>query len=187
MLWDHWQLKLTVCGSKTKCNLWILLHFIPINCCQCFEGATASALSLEGWSNHGKSGMDIEREEGLEPGPWVNQWEQGELCKEYWLFKGLFTTGRMLLLVCSGPPVLLFCSSDWSSYRVFQSSNITFLDISIILPLSKSHLIFSFKTRRFGDWTSSVDWTQMNRSYLKTETESSLWNVFWKINRATFR
>jgi hypothetical protein len=36
--------------------------------------------------------------------------------------------------------------------------------------------------------TSSVDWTQLNRFYLKTETESSLRNVvFWKINRTVFR
>jgi hypothetical protein len=30
---------------------------------------------------------------------------------------------------------------------------------------------------------SSVDWAQLSRFYLKTETESSLWIVvFWKIN-----
>jgi hypothetical protein len=36
--------------------------------------------------------------------------------------------------------------------------------------------------------TSSIDWTQLSRSYLKTEKESSLRNVvFWKINRTVFR
>jgi hypothetical protein len=35
--------------------------------------------------------------------------------------------------------------------------------------------------------TSSIDWNQLSRSYLKTETESSLRNVmFWKVNRTTF-
>jgi hypothetical protein len=36
-------------------------------------------------------------------------------------------------------------------------------------------------------WTSSIDWAQLNRFYLKTVTESSLRNVaFWKINRTVF-
>jgi hypothetical protein len=36
--------------------------------------------------------------------------------------------------------------------------------------------------------TSSIDWDQPSRSYLKTETESSLHNVvFWKINRMVFK
>jgi hypothetical protein len=35
--------------------------------------------------------------------------------------------------------------------------------------------------------TSSIDWAQMSRFYLKTEIESSLRNVvFWKINRTVF-
>jgi hypothetical protein len=35
--------------------------------------------------------------------------------------------------------------------------------------------------------TSSVDWVQLSRFYLKTETESSLRNVvFWKISRTVF-
>jgi hypothetical protein len=35
--------------------------------------------------------------------------------------------------------------------------------------------------------TSSIDWAQMSRFYLKTERESSLRNVvFWKINRTVF-
>jgi hypothetical protein len=35
--------------------------------------------------------------------------------------------------------------------------------------------------------TSSVDWAQLIRFYLKTETESSLRNVvFWNINRTVF-
>jgi hypothetical protein len=35
--------------------------------------------------------------------------------------------------------------------------------------------------------TSSIDWAQLNRFHLKTETESSLRNVvFWKINRMVF-
>jgi hypothetical protein len=63
----------------------------------------------------------------------------------------------------------------------------------------KSPSCLFFKTQRFGDWilspssgetysgTSSVDWAQMSRFYLKTETESSLRNVvFWKINRTLF-
>jgi hypothetical protein len=32
--------------------------------------------------------------------------------------------------------------------------------------------------------TSSIDWAQLSRFYLKTETDLSLWNVvFWTINR----
>jgi hypothetical protein len=35
--------------------------------------------------------------------------------------------------------------------------------------------------------TSSIDWVQLSRFYLKTETESGLRNaVFWKINRMVF-
>jgi hypothetical protein len=35
--------------------------------------------------------------------------------------------------------------------------------------------------------TSSMDWAQLSRFYLKTETESSLRNVMlWKINRSVF-
>jgi hypothetical protein len=35
--------------------------------------------------------------------------------------------------------------------------------------------------------TSSIDWVLRNRFYLKTETESSLWNVvFWNINKTVF-
>jgi hypothetical protein len=35
--------------------------------------------------------------------------------------------------------------------------------------------------------SSSIDWAQLSRFYLKTETESSLRNVvFWKINRTVF-
>jgi hypothetical protein len=34
---------------------------------------------------------------------------------------------------------------------------------------------------------SSIDWAQLSRFHLKTETESSLWSaVFWKINRTVF-
>jgi hypothetical protein len=53
-------------------------------------------------------------------------------------------------------------------------------------------VLFIFKTQRFGDWilspssdktagpeigTSSIDWAQLSRFYLKTEIESSLRNV----------
>jgi hypothetical protein len=34
-----------------------------------------------------------------------------------------------------------------------------------------------FKTQRFGEGTSSNDWAQLSKFYLKTETESSLRNV----------
>jgi hypothetical protein len=35
--------------------------------------------------------------------------------------------------------------------------------------------------------TGCIDWAQLSRFYLKTETESSLQNiVFWKINRMVF-
>jgi hypothetical protein len=38
-----------------------------------------------------------------------------------------------------------------------------------------------------GIGISSIDWAQVNRFYLKTETESSLRNViFWNINRTMF-
>jgi hypothetical protein len=34
--------------------------------------------------------------------------------------------------------------------------------------------------------SSSIDWAQLSRFYLEMETESSLRNVFWKINRTEF-
>jgi hypothetical protein len=45
---------------------------------------------------------------------------------------------------------------------------------------------FRLKTRRFGDWspeiaTSSIDWAQQSRFYLRTETDSSLRNVVFLI------
>jgi hypothetical protein len=42
-----------------------------------------------------------------------------------------------------------------------------------------------YRSREIG--TSSIDWVQLSRFYLKMETESSLWNVvFWNINRTVF-
>jgi hypothetical protein len=35
--------------------------------------------------------------------------------------------------------------------------------------------------------TSSIDWAQQSRFYLKTETEASLRNVVLEINRTVFR
>jgi hypothetical protein len=70
--------------------------------------------------------------------------------------------------------------------------------------LSKTQFCLHLKTECFGDWILSppsgktysfgpnpkigagcIDWFQLSRFYLKTETESGLWNVvFLNINRA---
>jgi hypothetical protein len=67
----------------------------------------------------------------------------------------------------------------------YLSTNIMFWTLSIVLSLSKNRYLF-FKTQRFGDWilspsflspeigTSSINWAQLSRFYLKTEIESSL-------------
>jgi hypothetical protein len=52
--------------------------------------------------------------------------------------------------------------------------------LSIVLFLSKTPSCLCFKTQRFGDWPSSIDWAQLNRFYLKMETESSLRNAVLK-------
>jgi hypothetical protein len=85
-----------------------------------------------------------------------------------------------------------FCYQKLRNFRVFTYCNITssctqilrFWTLSIVLSLSKTQPCLFFKTQRFGDWimspeigTSSIDWTQLSRFYLKTETESSLRNV----------
>jgi hypothetical protein len=68
--------------------------------------------------------------------------------------------------------------------------------LSIVLSLSKNRPVYFSKhnVSKAGFWhrcpeigTSSIDWAQLCRFYLKTETESSLRNaVLWKINRTVF-
>jgi hypothetical protein len=62
----------------------------------------------------------------------------------------------------------------------YESTNIMFWALSIVLSLSKTPPCLFFKTQRFGPpeiGTSSIDWAQQSRFYLKTETESSIRNV----------
>jgi predicted membrane protein len=88
-----------------------------------------------------------------------------------------------------------------------------FWTLSIVLSFSKNTVLFIFQNTTFRkldsvsvfrlnlfSWaqsielvpgpeigTSSIDWAQLCRFYLKTETEFSLRNVmFWKINRTVF-
>jgi hypothetical protein len=68
-----------------------------------------------------------------------------------------------------------------------------FWALSIVLSLSKKIVLFIFQNTTFRRqdspeiWTSSIDWAQLSRFYLKTEIESGLWNAaFWKINRTVF-
>jgi hypothetical protein len=67
---------------------------------------------------------------------------------------------------------------------------------SIVLSLSKNIVLFISQNTTFRRLdsvsgpeigTSSIDWAQLSRFYLKTETGCSLRNVvFWKINRTLF-
>jgi hypothetical protein len=63
-----------------------------------------------------------------------------------------------------------------------------FWTLSIVSSLSKMLFCSSFNSILSpSSRTSSIDWTQLNRFYLKTGTESSLRNsVFWKRNMTTF-
>jgi hypothetical protein len=63
----------------------------------------------------------------------------------------------------------------------------------MFLSLSKDTVLFIFQNmfQRLDSvsvlGTSSIDWAQLSRFYLKMETESSLCNaVLWKINRTAF-
>jgi hypothetical protein len=49
-----------------------------------------------------------------------------------------------------------------------------FWTLYIVLPLSKNTVLFTLQSTTLG--TITVDWTQISRFYLKTETESSLRN-----------
>jgi hypothetical protein len=78
----------------------------------------------------------------------------------------IWALNTSLILLC----LLLYSGNSWINYIY---TNIMFLDI-IRLPVLVGPDV----------GTSSVDWTQMSRFYLKTETESSLRNVvFCDINR----
>jgi hypothetical protein len=72
--------------------------------------------------------------------------------------------------------------------QAFLTSNIMFLDISIDLVSSKTPSCLYLKKHNVSEiGTSSVDWAQVSRFYLWTETESSLRNiVFRNINRTVF-
>jgi hypothetical protein len=61
-----------------------------------------------------------------------------------------------------------------------------FLDITHRPVFIKKHRPVYF-SKHDGEGTSCIDWAQLSRFYLKTETESSFRKVvFWKMNRMVF-
>jgi hypothetical protein len=72
-------------------------------------------------------------------------------------------------------------------FKIVQK--LRFWTLSIVLSSSKNTILFIFQNTALSPeiGTSSIDWAQLSRFYLKTETESSLRNVvFCKINRTVF-
>jgi hypothetical protein len=85
--------------------------------------------------------------------------------------------------------------------RWYISMNIIFLDIFHRTVFMKNHFPVYFSKHNVSKTgfclrlqvkpselgTSSIDWAQLNKFYLRTEAESSLRNVvFWKIKRTVF-
>jgi hypothetical protein len=121
----------------------------------------------------------------------------------------------LLLLLCLNCK-WVFARWQWyynKTRHTNRVANIRFWTLSIILSLSKNCPVYfskhnisetgfclslQVKPTQLGpidrtspylcSGSSSIDWAQLSRFCLKTETGSSLWNiVFWRISRTIFR
>jgi hypothetical protein len=85
-------------------------------------------------------------------------------------------------------PIRNLCPTNKLLSRVFVTTQ-RFGDWILSLSLSSCKTYSVGPNLRFGleIRTSSIEWAQLSRFYLKTETEPSLRNVvFWNINRKVF-
>jgi hypothetical protein len=128
--------------------------------------------------------------EGVYPGVlWMAECSNSMVCNGLLLLHFAHSVSwKMLLKKCCCFHKYL-CIFTMTQKRSFWGQTGYFLQIlrfwtlSIVLSLSKLSSCLSLSLEK---WTSSNNWTRLSKFYLKTETECSLRNVFWKRNRMTF-